>query len=90
VVEAASSFQLRFTPTYSSSLNQVARWFANLTEQALRRGSHRSTKELEEAIAQYLEASNEAAKPFIWTKSADQILASVARFCARTIERATS
>jgi transposase len=83
-------FQLHFTPTYSSWLNQVERWFANLTEQALRRSSHKSTAELEEAIGQYLEASNEAPKPFIWMKTADQILASVVRFCARTIEQATS
>jgi transposase len=83
-------FQLHFTPTYSSWLNQVERWFANLTEQALRRSSHKSTAELEDAIGQYLEASNEAPRPFVWTKTADQILASVARFCARTIEQATS
>jgi transposase len=83
-------FQLHFTPTYSSWLNQVERWFANLTEQALRRSSHKSTAELEDAIGEYLEASNEDPKPFVWTKSADQILASVARFCARTIEQATS
>ena len=79
-------FCLHFTPTYSSWLNLVERWFANLTEQALRRSSHKSTSELEDAIAQYLEASNEAPKPFVWTKTADQILASVARFCARTLE----
>jgi transposase len=83
-------FSLHFTPTYSSWLNQVERWFANLTEQALRRSSHTSNAELKKAIDQYLEASNEAPKPFIWTKTADQILASVARFCARTIEQATS
>ena len=83
-------FCLHFTPTYSSWLNLVERWFANLTEQALRRSSHKSTAELEEAIQRYLEASNEAAKPFIWTKTADQILASVARFCARTLEQGTS
>jgi transposase len=83
-------FFLHFTPTYSSWLNQVERWFANLTEQALRRSSHTSTAELEEAIDLYLEASNASPKPFVWTKTADQILASVARFCSRTIEQASS
>jgi transposase len=83
-------FFLHFTPTYSSWLNLVERWFANLTEQALRRGSHKSTAELRDAIHQYVEASNEAPKPFVWTKTADQILASVARFCARTLEQHTS
>ena len=83
-------FFLHFTPTYSSWLNLVERWFANLTEQALRRGSHKSTSELKDAIHQYIEASNEAPKPFVWTKTADQILASVARFCARTLEQHTS
>jgi transposase len=83
-------FQLNFTPTYSSWLNHVERWFANHTEQALRRSSHKSTAELEDAIGQYLEASNEHPKSFVWTKTADQILASVARLCARTIEQATS
>jgi transposase len=53
-------FVLHFTPTYSSWLNQVESWFSNLTEQALRRSRHPSTKELEEAIGLYLEASNEA------------------------------
>lgn len=83
-------YHLHFTPTYSSWLNLVERWFANLTNQALRRGSHRSTEELQDAIFQYLAVTNESPKPFIWTKTADQILASVARFCARTIQQATS
>jgi len=83
-------FHLHFTPTYSSWLNLVERWFANLTDQALRRSSHKSTSELEGAIKQYLEASNESPKPFVWTKTADQILASVARFCSRTLAQHTS
>lgn len=83
-------FHMHFTPTYSSWLNLVERWFSNLTEQALRRGSHKSTTELKQAIDAYLEATNDAPKPFIWTKTADQILASVARFCARTIAQHTS
>lgn len=63
-------FHMHFTPTYSSWLNLVERWFSNLTEQALRRGSHKSTTELKQAIDAYLEATNDAPKPFIWTKTA--------------------
>ncbi len=81
-------FHLHFTPTYSSWLNLIERWFSRLTDEALRRGSHRSTRQLEDAIFAYIEATNDEPKPFIWTKSADEILASVARFCARTIEQA--
>lgn len=77
-------FHLHFTPTYSSWINQVERWFAGLTERQLRRGSHRSTRELENAIRRYLKLNNENPKPFVWLKTADQILASVRRFCERT------
>lgn len=62
----------------------MERWFAELTQKQLRRGVHRSTRELEKAIREFLEASNEEPKPFVWTKSADEILASVAAFCKRT------
>jgi hypothetical protein len=62
---------------------EVERWFALLTEKQLRRGVHRSTRELEAAIDRYLTVYNEAPKPFVWTKTADEILASVARFCHR-------
>jgi len=78
-------FRLHFTPTYSSWINMVERWFAKLTEEALRRGSHHSTRELQDAIDQHISATNASPKPFVWTKSADQIIASVARFCARTL-----
>jgi transposase len=76
-------FHLHFTPTGGSWLNLVERWFALLTERQLRRGVHRSTRELEDAIRAYLEHHNRNPKPFIWTKTADQILDSVARFCKR-------
>ncbi len=76
-------FRLHFTPTGASWLNLVERWFAALTEKQLRRGVHRSTRELEDAIGRYLELNNRHPKPFIWTKTADQILESVARFCKR-------
>lgn len=77
-------FHLHFTPTSSSWINMVERWFGLLTERQLRRGVHRSTVALETAIENYIAVSNEHPKPFIWTKSADEILASVARFCRRT------
>jgi DDE superfamily endonuclease len=70
-------------PEGASWINLVERWFALLTEKQLRRGVHRSTRDLEVAIDQYLTVYNEAPKPFVWTKTADEILASVARFCHR-------
>lgn len=79
-------FQFHFTPTYSSWLNQVERWFGLLTERALRQGVHRSTRELKQAIMEYLDAHNEDPKPFIWHKTADQIIASVARHCQRVLD----
>jgi len=77
-------FHVHFTPTYSSWINQVERWFSLLTEKQLRRGTHKSTRQLEDAVRLYLATSNESAKPFAWTKTADDILASIARFCQRT------
>jgi transposase len=77
-------FHVHFTPTSASWLNQVERWFATLTERQLRRGTHRSTVELENAIRHYLSVSNRDPKPFAWTKTADQILDSIKRFCMRT------
>jgi len=76
-------YHVHFTPTGASWLNLVERWFAALTEKQLRRGVHRSTRELEDAIYRYLEITNSKPKPFIWTKTADQILATIARFCKR-------
>jgi transposase len=76
-------FHLHFTPTSASWLNLVERWFAALTEKQIRRGAHRSTRELEDAIRRYIEATNHHPKPFVWTKTADEILASIARFCKR-------
>ena len=72
-----------FTPTGSSWINLVERWFAGLTEKQLRRGVHRSTRELEAAIRRYIDITNARPRPFVWTKTADEILASVARFCHR-------
>jgi transposase len=77
-------FHLHFTPTYSSWINQVERWFAELTDKQLRRGSHRSTRALEDAIRLYLAAHNADPKRFVWVKTADEILASIARYALRT------
>jgi transposase len=79
-------FHLHFTPTGASWLNLVERWFAALTEKQIRRGTHRSTRQLETAIYDYLRVYNEDPKPFVWTKTADEILASLARFCQRTCD----
>ena len=76
-------FHLHFTPTSSSWLNLIERWFAAITRDQIRRGTHRSTRELETAIKKYLEVYNEDPKPFIWTKSADQILESIKSYCTR-------
>lgn len=77
-------WHVHFTPTSASWLNQVERWFATLTQNYIRRGTHRSTRQLEQAIRQYLELNNARPKPFVWSKSADDILASIERFCLRT------
>jgi transposase len=83
-------FHLHFTPTYGSWLNLVERWFAELTNKRIRRGVFRSVKELEAAIRDYIEVHNEAPKPFVWTKTADEILNSIARYAKRTIATTTS
>lgn len=76
-------FHLHFTPTSASWLNLVERFFATLSTRQIKRGTHRSTRQLEQAIRHYLATYNQDPKPFIWTKTADEILASVARFCNR-------
>lgn len=76
-------FHVHFTPTSASWINQVERWFAELTEKQIRRGTHRSTRQLEQAIRNYLARYNDDPKPFAWIKSVDDILASIERFCMR-------
>ncbi len=78
-------YQLHFTPTASSWLNQVERFFAVLTARRLKRGVHRSVEELEAAVLGYIERHNAAPRPFRWTRSADQVLASVGRACERIL-----
>ena len=79
-------FVLHFTPTSASWMNLVERFFATLTEKQIRRGTFRSTRELETAIKNYLRLYNEDPRPFIWHKTADEILESVGRFCQRTLD----
>jgi transposase len=77
-------FHVHFTPTYGSWINLVERWFAELTNKRIRRGVFRSVKELESAIREYIGVHNEDPKPFVWTRTADQILDSIARYARRT------
>jgi transposase len=79
-------FHVHFTPTYGSWLNLVERWCAELTNKHVRRGVHRSVAELETAIRTFIEAHNASPKPFVWTKTADSILASIARFAQRALD----
>jgi transposase len=77
-------YHVHFTPTSASWLNLVERWFVELTDKQIRRGVHRSTRDLIAAIRTYLAVTNATPKPFVWHKTADEILASVARLCQRT------
>jgi transposase len=79
-------FVLHFTPTSSSWLNLVERWFAELTNKKLRRGTHRSVSQLNSDIRAWIDTWNQNPKPFVWTKTADQILDSIARYCTRINE----
>jgi transposase len=79
-------FVVHFTPTSSSWLNLVERWFAELTTKKLRRGAHRSVRQLNADIRAWIETWNDDPKPFVWTKTADQILESIARYCNRINE----
>ena len=76
-------FTLHFTPTYSSWLNLVERWFAELTNRWLRRGTHHSVRELVASIRTWTEMWNDDPKPFVWHKTADEILDNLANYCAR-------
>ena len=79
-------FHLHFIPTHSSWLNMVESWFSILTTRQIKRGSHRSVEELEQAIREFSDTWNEEPTPFRWTKSADEILANVARYFFRTLD----
>src|SRR5262244_3705636 len=74
-------YHVHFTPTSASWINQVERWFAELSRKRLQRGVHTSVRQLEADIRAFIDRHNQNPRPFKWTKSADQILASVKRFC---------
>ncbi len=76
-------FVLHFTPTSSSWINLVERWFAELTTKLLRRGAHRSVRALNADIRHWIDTWNENPRPYVWTKTADQILDSIKRYCQR-------
>jgi transposase len=76
-------FTLHFTPTYSSWLNLVERWFAELTEKWIKRGAHRSVKDLVASIRTWITNWNADPKPYVWHKTADEILTSLADYCRR-------
>jgi transposase len=74
---------LHFTPTYSSWLNLVERWFAELTTKWLRRGTHHSVAQLEQSIQTWIDTWNDDPRPFVWTRTADEILDTIATYCQR-------
>lgn len=76
-------FVLHFTPTSSSWLNLVERWFAELTTKSLQRATHRSVRALNRDIRNWIGTWNDNPRPYVWTKTADQILESIARYCNR-------
>ena len=76
-------FELHFTPTYSSWMNLIERWFAELTEKWIRRGTHRSVRELESSIRERIAIWNQDPRPFVWTKSADEIFAALGLYLQR-------
>ena len=76
-------FHLHFTPAGSSWLNLVERWFAELTNRKLRRSAHRSGTELEAGIRRWINEWNKDPRPFVWTRTADEILETLAAYCQR-------
>ena len=78
-------YHLHFTPTSASWLNQVERWFALLADKQIKRGVHRSVQQLKADIAAFIQAHNDDPKPFVWTKTADAILQTIARYCSDTL-----
>jgi transposase len=77
-------YHVHFTPTSASWINQVERWFAELTRKQIQRGVHTSVKDLEADIQAFIGQHNQKPKPYKWTKSADEILAAVKRLCVST------
>jgi len=84
-VQRHRRYHLHFTPTHSSWVNQVERWFALISQRQIKRGSHHSVRQLESAIEQFIQSHNENPRPFRWTKTADDILKSIQRFATETV-----
>jgi transposase len=82
-LQAHPRFVLHFTPTSSSWLNLVERWFGELTTKKLRRGAHRSVRALNADIRAWIQDWNDHPRPYVWTKTAEDILDSIARYCTR-------
>ena len=82
-LDAHPRFHMHFTPTYSSWLNQVERWFGLLTDKQLRRGVHKNLQALEHDIRAWIDQWNDNPQPFVWTKTADQILERLAAYLDR-------
>jgi transposase len=82
-------FHLHFTPTSGSWLNMVERWFGELTTKKIKRGAHTSVKALEKDIKEWIAHWNENPRPYVWVKTTDQILASLARYCERVFAAAS-
>ncbi len=80
-------FHLHFAPTGSSWLNLVERWFAEITTKLIRRGTRRNIQALEKDIRDWSAAWNEAPRPYVWTKTAEEILQSIAVYCQRIPKR---
>ena len=78
-------FQLHFTPTHASWLNQVERWFGLLTKRQIKRGAHTSVHQLKKAIIEFIDVNNSDPKPFVWKVTADEILGKIMRFAQRTL-----
>jgi putative transposase len=76
-------YHLHYTPTYSSWLNQVERWFGLITQRAIRRGSFTSVQDLVRKIDAFVEHYNRSSRPFVWTATADSILQKIGRLCSR-------
>ena len=79
-------FHLHFIPTHSSWLNLVERWFALLTARQIKRGAHTSVNQLKKAIEAYIKQTNQSPKPFVWTKTADEILEKVERLAKKVLQ----
>jgi transposase len=78
-------YHIHFTPTHSSWINQVERWFGLLSQRQIKRGSHHCVRDLEAAIEQFIAVHNQNPKPFVWLKNADQILENLRRFATETL-----